>query len=88
MSVYGAEFLKHIRDHLSILGKFQLIALINSYFFIIDEDPVPVSFHHNGYLLCGSENSVKLFEENYKTQTYEYFFDLIFELIGIDCLDH
>ncbi len=21
MSVYGAEFLKHIRDHLSILGK-------------------------------------------------------------------
>ncbi|CAF1577657.1 unnamed protein product [Adineta ricciae] len=53
MSVYGAEFLKHIREHLSIL----------------DNDPVPVSFHHNGYLLCGSEKSVKLFEENYKTQT-------------------
>ncbi|CAF1159132.1 unnamed protein product [Adineta steineri] len=53
MSVYGAEFLKHIRDHLSIL----------------DEDPVPISFHHNGYLLCGSEQSVKLFEENHKTQT-------------------
>ncbi|CAF2596633.1 unnamed protein product [Rotaria sp. Silwood2] len=53
MSVYGAEFLKHIRDHLSIL----------------DNDPVPVTFHHNGYLLCGSEKSVKLFEENYKTQT-------------------
>ena len=34
-----------------------------------DNDPVPVSFHHNGYLLCGSEKSVKLFEENYKTQT-------------------
>ncbi|CAF1225694.1 unnamed protein product [Rotaria sordida] len=53
MSIYGAEFLKHIRDHLSIL----------------DNDPVPVSFHHNGYLLCGSEKSVKLFEENYQTQT-------------------
>ena len=74
MSVYGAEFLKHIRDHLSILGKFQLIASINSYFFIIDADPVPVSFHHNGYLLCGSEKSVELFEENYKTQTYGFIF--------------
>ena len=35
----------------------------------LDQDPVPVAFHHNGYLLCGSEKSVKLFEENYKTQT-------------------
>ncbi|CAF2057283.1 unnamed protein product, partial [Rotaria magnacalcarata] len=51
MSMYCAEFLKHIRDHLSIL----------------DDDPVPVSFQHNGYLLCGSEQSVKLFEENHQT---------------------
>ena len=53
MSVYGAEFLKHIRDHLSIL----------------DDEPVPVTFRHNGYLLTGSDKSVALFEENYKTQT-------------------
>ncbi len=70
MSVYGAEFLKHIRDHLSILGR-NLIDCINEFIssIYLDEDPVPVSFHHNGYLLCGSEKSVKLFEENYKTQT-------------------
>ena len=69
MSVYGAEFLKHIRDHLSILGKSLFIIFSRLLFSILDEDPVPVSFHHNGYLLCGSEKSVKLFEENYKTQT-------------------
>jgi hypothetical protein len=44
----------------------QLFSMMN---FDLDVDPVPVSFHHNGYLLCGSEQSVKLFEENYKTQT-------------------
>ena len=42
-------------------------------FFRLDDDPVPVSFRHNGYLLCGSEKSVPLFEENYITQTYEFF---------------
>jgi hypothetical protein len=69
MSVYGAEFLKHIRDHLSILGKLIFISLFLMLMFHLDEDPVPVAFHHNGYLLCGSETSVPLFEENYKTQT-------------------
>jgi hypothetical protein len=57
MSVYGAEFLKHIRDHLSILGKFIFISSFSIMIFDLDEDPVPVSFCHNGY-----------FEENHKTQ--------------------
>ncbi len=26
MSMYGAEFLKHIRDHLSILGKWDCLS--------------------------------------------------------------
>jgi hypothetical protein len=72
MSVYCAEFLKHIREHLSILGECEFICCFFTSFFSLvnaDEDPVPVSFHHNGYLLCGSEKSVALFEENYKTQT-------------------
>ncbi len=29
MSMYGAEFLKHIRDHLSILGKTILVLFEN-----------------------------------------------------------
>ena len=70
MSLYGAEFLSHIRDHLSILGKICFIKFINisNVMSHIDDDPPPVSFYHNGYLVCGSEKSVKLLEENYQTQ--------------------
>jgi len=32
MSVYTAEFLKHIRDHLSILGNHRRIDSISSWF--------------------------------------------------------
>ncbi|CAF1176886.1 unnamed protein product, partial [Didymodactylos carnosus] len=54
MSVYGAEFLKHIRKHLSILD---------------DNNPPVIDFYHNGYLILASEKGAPLFEENYKTQT-------------------
>lgn len=53
--------------------------------FRIDDEPVPVSFHHNGYLLVGSEKSVNLFEENYKTQMYEVVAQN--SIRTMDCLD-
>lgn len=52
MSLFGAEFLRNIKENLSVPG----------------EDPPEVNFNHCGYLFLASEKSVDTLKENFKLQ--------------------
>lgn len=52
MSVYGAEFLRNINEHLSIPG----------------ESPIDLNFHPYGYLILATEENAEILNENSKLQ--------------------
>ncbi|XP_056399967.1 FAD-dependent oxidoreductase domain-containing protein 1 [Hyla sarda] len=52
MSLFGAQFLRNINEHLGI----------------INEDPVDIQFNPSGYLFLSSEKGAEILEENYRVQ--------------------
>lgn len=53
MSLFSAEFLRDIKQHLSVL----------------DLDPPDIQFNHQGYLFLASDEGTKIMEENHRIQT-------------------